>query len=132
MIRFSPRQISPTTLCMGMERRWRMIVSTTGSLHAGRYLLEYPPVKSIQQVDDWLTNLFNTHRDQSIYEHYARINIYMHILYHVYDSCIRTLDRESMERFSLKIINYITELLPSKSVSRATSWAWRPMGRHKI
>ena len=109
-----------------------MIASTTGSFHAGRCLLEYPPDKRIQQVDDWLTNLFNANRDQSIYEHFARKNIYMHILYHIYDSCIRTLDRESMERFSLKITNYITELLPFKSVSRATSWAWRPMGRHKI
>jgi hypothetical protein len=109
-----------------------MIVSTTGSLHAGRYLLEYPPDKSIQQVGDWLSNLFNTHRDQSIYEHYAQINTSMHILYHTYGSFIRSLDRELMERFSLKIINYITELLPSKSVSRATSWAWRLTGRHKI
>ena len=108
-----------------------MIVSTTGSLHAGRYLLEYPPDKSIQQVDDWLSNLFNTHRDQSIYVNYARINTYMHILYRTYGSCIRSLDRELMERFSLRVTNYITELLPFKSVSRATSWAWRPMGRHK-
>ena len=109
-----------------------MIASTTGSFHAGRYLLGYPPVNSIQQVDDWLSNLFNFHRDQSVYDHYARMNIYMHILYHIYDSCIRTLDRESMESISLKITNYITELLPFKIVSRATSWAWRPMGRHKI
>ena len=108
-----------------------MIASTTGSFHAGTYLWGYPPDNSIQHVDDWLSNLFNFHRDQSIHEHYARKNIYMHILYHIYDSCIRTLDRESMERFSLKITNYITELLPFKSVSRATSWAWRPMGRHK-
>jgi len=109
-----------------------MIASTTGSFHAGTYLWGYPPDNSIQQVDDWLSNLFNTHRDQSIYEHFARKNIYMHILYHTYGSCIRSLDRELMERFSLKIINYITELLPFKSVSRATSWAWRPTGRHKI
>ena len=108
-----------------------MIASTTGSFHAGRYLWVYPPDNSIQQVDDWLSNLFNTHRDQSIHEHYARKNIYMHILNHTYDSCIRSFDRESMERFSLKVINYITELLPLKSVSRATSWAWRLMGRHK-
>jgi len=117
---------------MGMERRWRMIVSTTGSLHTGRYLWGYPPDNSIQQVDDWLSNLFNTHRDQSVYDYYALNYTYMHILYHIYASCIRTLDRESMERFSLKITNYITELLPFKIVSRATSWAWRPMGRHKI
>ena len=109
-----------------------MIASTTGSIHAGLYLLEYPPDKRIQQVDDWLSNLLNAHRDQSIYDHYAQINTYMHILYHTYDSFIRSLDRESMERLSLKTINYITELLPLKSVLRATSWAWRPMGRHKI
>ena len=109
-----------------------MIASNTGFFHAERYLWGYPPDNSIQQVDDWLSNLFNTHRDQSIYVNYARINTYMHILYHIYASCIRTLDRESMERFSLKVINYITELLPLKSVSRATSWAWRPMRRHKI
>ena len=108
-----------------------MIASTTGSFHAGTYLWGYPPDNSIQQVDDWLSNLFNFHRDQSVYDHYAQMNIYMHILYHIYDSCIRTLDRESMESISLKITNYITELLPFKSVSRATSWAWRPMGRHK-
>jgi hypothetical protein len=125
-------QISPTTLCMGMERRWRMIVSTTGSFHAGLCLWGYPPDKSIQQVDDWLSNLSNTHRDQSVYDHYARMNTYMHILYHIFGSIIRSSDRESMERFSLKVINYITELLPLKSVSRATSWAWRPIGRHKI
>ena len=109
-----------------------MIASTTCSFHAGRCLLEYPPDKSIQQVDDWLSNLFNANRDQSIYVNYARINTYMHILYHTYGSCIRSLDRESMESISLKITNYITELLPFKIVSRATSWAWRPMGRHKI
>ena len=109
-----------------------MIASTTSSFHAGLYLLEYPPDKGIQLVGDWLSNLFNTHRDQSIYDHYARINTYMHILYRTYGSCIRSLDRESMERFSLRVINYITELLPFKSVFRATSWAWRPMGRHKI
>ena len=113
---------------MDMERRWRMIASTTGSFHAGRYLWGYPPDKSIQQVGDWLSNLFNTHRGQSIYDHYARIYTYMHILYHIYGS----FDRELMERFSLKITNYVTELLPFKIVSRATSWAWRPMGRHKI
>ena len=109
-----------------------MIASTTGSIHAGLYLLEYPPDKSIQQVDDWLNNLFNTHRDQSVYDHYARINTLMHISYHTYGSYIRSLDRELMERFSLKTISYITELLPLKSVLRATSWAWRPTGRHKI
>ena len=109
-----------------------MIVSTTGSFHAGRCLLEYPPDKRIQQVDDWLSNLSNTHRDQSIYDHYALNYTYMHILYHIYGSIIRSFDRELMERISLKITNYITELLPFKSVSRATSWAWRPMGRHKI
>ena len=108
-----------------------MIASTTGSIHAGLYLLEYPPDKSIQQVGDWLSNLFNTHRDQSVYDHYARISTYTHNLYHTYGSCIRSLGRELMERFSLKTINYITELLPLKSVLRATSWAWRPMGRHK-
>jgi len=108
-----------------------MIASTTGSFHAGLYLLEYPPDKSIQQVDDWLSNLFNTHRDQSIYDHYALNYTYMHILYHIYSSIIGSFDRELMERFSLKTINYITELLPLKSVLRATSWAWRPMGRHK-
>ena len=105
-----------------------MIASTTGSFHAGTYLWGYPPDNSIQHVDDWLSNLFNFHRDQSIHEHYARKNIYMHILYHIYGS----FDRELMERFSLKITNYVTELLPFKIVSRATSWAWRPMGRHKI
>ena len=105
-----------------------MITSTTGSFHAGRYLRGYPPDNSIQQVDDWLSILFNTHRDQSLYDHYARIYTYMHILYHIYGS----FDRELMERFSLKITNYVTELLPFKIVSRATSWAWRPMGRHKI
>ena len=109
-----------------------MIASTTGSFHAGRYLWGYPPDKSIQQVGDWLSNLFNTHREQSIYDHYARIYIYMHILYHIYDSCIRSFDRESMECISLKTTNYTKELLPFKSVLRATSWAWRPMGRHKI
>ena len=108
-----------------------MIASATGSFHAGRYSWGYPPDKSIQQVGDWQSNLFNTHRDQSIYVNYARINNYMHILYHIYDSIICSFDRESMERFSLKITNYITELLPFKIVSRATSWAWRPMGRHK-
>ena len=108
-----------------------MIVSATGSLHAGRYLWGYPPDNSIQHVDDWLSNLFNTHRDQSVYDYYALNYTYMHILYHIYDSSIRSLDRESMESISLKITNYITELLPFKSVSRATSWAWRPMGRHK-
>ena len=117
---------------MGMERGWRMIASTTGSFHAGLYLFEYPPDKSIQQVDDWLSNLFNTHRDQSVYDYYARINTYMHILYRTYGSSIRSLDRELMEGFSLRVTNYITELLPLKSVSRATSWAWRPIGRHKI
>ena len=109
-----------------------MIASTTGSFHAGRYLKGYPPDNSIQQVDDWLSNLFNTHRDQSVYDNYALNYTYMHILYHIYDSFIRSLDRELMERFSLRVINYITELLPLKSVFRATSWAWRPMGRHKI
>ena len=109
-----------------------MILSTTGSFHAGLCLWGYPPDKSIQQVDDWLSNLSNTHRDQSVYDHYSRMNANMHILYHIYDSCIRSLDRELMERFSLKITNYITELLPFKSVLRAASWAWRPMGRHKI
>jgi hypothetical protein len=109
-----------------------MIVSTTGSLHAGLCLWGYPPDKSIQQVDDWLSNLFNTHRAQSVYDHYARISTYTHNLYHSYGSCIRSLGRESMESFSLKTINYITELLPFKIVSRATSWAWRPMRRHKI
>ena len=108
-----------------------MIASTTGSFHAGRYLLGYPPDKSIQQVDDWLSNVFNTHRDQSFCDHYARINTYMHILYHNYGACIRSLDRELMERISLKITNYMKELLPFKSVLRATSWAWRPTGRHK-
>ena len=109
-----------------------MILSTTGSFHAGRYLWGYPPDKSIQQVGDWLSNLFNIHRDQSFCDYYARIHTSMHILYRTYGSCIRSLDRESMESISLKITNYITELLPFKSVSRATSWAWRPMGRHKI
>ena len=109
-----------------------MIASTTSSFHAGLYLLEYPPDKGIQLVGDWLSNLFNTHREQSIYDHYARIYIYMHILYHIYDSCIRSFDRESMECISLKTTNYTKELLPFKSVLRATSWAWRPMRRHKI
>jgi hypothetical protein len=109
-----------------------MIASTTGSFHAGRYLWGYPPDKSIQQVGDWLSNLFNTHRGQSIYDHYALNYTYMHILYHIYSSIIGSFDRELMERFSLKITNYTKELLPLKSVLRATSWAWRPTGRHKI
>jgi hypothetical protein len=89
-----------------------MISSTTGSFHAGRYLLGYPPDNIIQQVDDWLSNLFNAHRDQSIYDHYARIYTYMHIIYHIYSSCIRAFDRELMERIPLKITNYMKELLP--------------------
>ena len=109
-----------------------MITSTTGSFHAGRCLWVYPPDNSIQQVDDWLSILFNTHRDQSIYDHYALNYTYMHILYHIYSSIIGSFDRELMERFSLKITNYTKELLPLKSVLRATSWAWRPTGRHKI
>ena len=109
-----------------------MIASTTGSFHAGRYLWGSSPDKSIQQLDDWLSNLINTHRDQSIYDHYARIYTYMHNLYHIVGSSIGSLDRELMEGFSLKTINYITEFLLLKSVLRATSWAWRPTGRHKI